>query len=294
MFAGLEGKKMCRFVVYKGREMFMSDLLTKSEQSLIRQSFKARERKEPLNGDGFGVGWYTPDVDATPCVFTSITPAWSNRNLHHLAEKIRSGCFFAHVRAATSGLLVSEVNCHPFQYRQFLWMHNGSVGQFDKIKRRLRESLADEVYNFIQGTTDSEHTFAVFLNEMLGHLEDYSTETLQEAVLSTIHRLDTWTREAGVDRSSYYNFALTDGNSTIVSRYVSNPNDEAATLYISSGERFESHEGVYHMVPSRRDPQAIIIASEPLTDTRSDWQPVPKNHLITITPELHIQMTPIQ
>ncbi len=33
---------MCRFLVYKGREMFMSDLLTKSAQSLIQQSFKAR------------------------------------------------------------------------------------------------------------------------------------------------------------------------------------------------------------------------------------------------------------
>jgi len=128
---------MCRFLVYKGRTITMSDLLTKSEQSLIMQSFKARERKEPLNGDGFGVGWYTPEIDPTPCVFTSTTPAWSNRNLHRLSEKIRSNCFFAHVRAATQGFIISEVNCHPFQYQQFLWMHNGSIRGFDKIKRRL-------------------------------------------------------------------------------------------------------------------------------------------------------------
>jgi hypothetical protein len=33
-----------------------------------------------LNGDGFGIGWFSPDerreVDPSPCVFTSITPAW--------------------------------------------------------------------------------------------------------------------------------------------------------------------------------------------------------------------------
>lgn len=33
-----------------------------------------------LNGDGFGIGWYSMeeqrDKDPTPCVFTSITPAW--------------------------------------------------------------------------------------------------------------------------------------------------------------------------------------------------------------------------
>lgn len=30
---------MCRFLVYKGREIFMSDLLIKPEQSLILQSY---------------------------------------------------------------------------------------------------------------------------------------------------------------------------------------------------------------------------------------------------------------
>ena len=85
---------MCRFLVYKGRDMFMSDLLIRAEQSLIQQSFKSREREEPLNGDGFGVGWYAPEIDPTPCVFTSIQPAWSNRNLYRIAEKVKSNLFF--------------------------------------------------------------------------------------------------------------------------------------------------------------------------------------------------------
>ena len=34
-----------------------------------------------LNGDGFGIGWFSPDhssprTDPSPCVFTSVTPAW--------------------------------------------------------------------------------------------------------------------------------------------------------------------------------------------------------------------------
>lgn len=66
---------MCRFVVYKGRELLMADLLTRPKHSLIKQSYDARERREPLNGDGFGVGWYAPELDPTPCIFTSVTPA---------------------------------------------------------------------------------------------------------------------------------------------------------------------------------------------------------------------------
>lgn len=36
-----------------------------------------------------------------PCIFKSISPAWSNANLTRLAEKIRSPLVFAHVRAST-------------------------------------------------------------------------------------------------------------------------------------------------------------------------------------------------
>lgn len=140
----------------------MSDLITKSEQSLIRQSFKARERAEPLNGDGFGVGWYMPEIDPTPCVFNDLRPAWANRNLHRLSEKIRSTCLFAHVRVASKGSTVSELNCHPFQYDRFLWMHNGGVADFPKIKRRLRENLSDEYYDFIQG----HHGFRAYFRDV--------------------------------------------------------------------------------------------------------------------------------
>jgi hypothetical protein len=60
-------------------------------RSIIKQSYDAKERKQDpslpmhlgfgnLNGDGFGIGWFSPDerreADPSPCVFTSITPAW--------------------------------------------------------------------------------------------------------------------------------------------------------------------------------------------------------------------------
>lgn len=284
---------MCRFLAYRGREVFMSDLLVKSEQSLILQSYKARERKEPLNGDGFGAGWYETEVDPTPCVFTSTTPAWSNRNLHRLAEKIRSTCVFAHVRAASPGSYVSEFNCHPFQHEQFLWMHNGSIAQFEKIKRPLRESLRDRYYNLIQGTTDSEHAFAVFLNLLHERVGDYSVEDLHDAMAATIRQLLEWQRQAGIDGPSYLNFAVTDGVSVVASRYVSDPEAEPPSLYIARGERFEIVDGKYRMNPMLQQPRAVIVASEPLSEERADWEPVPGNHIVVVTPELHVRLHPL-
>ena len=77
--------------------------------------------------DGFGLGWYdaysADDERNTPCIFQAITPAWSNRNLHRLAEKLKSRLVFAHVRASTLGV-VSEPNCecsHLFSHWCVAW-----------------------------------------------------------------------------------------------------------------------------------------------------------------------------
>ncbi len=281
---------MCRFLVYRGRDISMSDLLLKTEQSLIMQSYKARERKEPLNGDGFGVGWYAHEIDPIPCVYNSIQPAWSNRNLFRLAEKIRSSCFFAHVRAATAGSYVSEFNCHPFQYERFLWMHNGRIAGFPRIKRILRESLDDPFYDFIQGTTDSEHAFAVFLNKLGNDISDYSINDLADAMLATIDQIKDWQQRAGIDEPSSLNFALSDGYNILVSRYGSQPENEAPqSLYLSTGDRFEIRDGSYRMLGSEGKLNAVIIASEPLTADRSDWQPVETNQLLLVSSELHLR-----
>jgi glutamine amidotransferase len=92
---------MCRFVLYLGPRARLSSLIVDPGHSLIRQSVHSREREEPLNGDGFGIGWYAKDLSVEPAVFRSITPAWNNRNLQNLARVVASDCVLAHVRAAT-------------------------------------------------------------------------------------------------------------------------------------------------------------------------------------------------
>ena len=68
---------MCRLLAYKGPPVILDDLLYEPEHSIIKQSYDAREMEEPLNGDGFGVGWYAPRLSKNPAVFTSVRPAWN-------------------------------------------------------------------------------------------------------------------------------------------------------------------------------------------------------------------------
>ncbi|CAI4725237.1 AEL_collapsed_G0046410.mRNA.1.CDS.1 [Saccharomyces cerevisiae] len=163
---------MCRFLIFKGKQPIrLSHLLTRPAHSIINQSFDSRlrlDRRRPMNGDGFGVAYYPLDTELSedgPCLFKAITPAWNNQNLSTLAEKTKSDLVFAHVRASTYGVL-SETNCHPFTYHSLCFMHNGGISNFKGIKRKLLNHIKDEYLNFIQGSTDSECAFALFLDTL--------------------------------------------------------------------------------------------------------------------------------
>lgn len=281
---------MCRFVGYIGSKILLADLITRPENSLIRQSYKARERIEPINGDGFGIGWYVPKIKTEPGIFKSITPAWSNRNLSNLAEHIESGCFFAHVRAASPGMLVSEINCHPFRFGRLLWMHNGTIEGFNLIKRILRRSLPDYLYQSVEGTTDSEHAFAVFLNLLGEKTEKLSAACLANGLVKTVWQFEEWAREAGITKPSIYNFAVTDGENIATVRYVSDPETEPITLYFSKPGKYQCCNGEAKIVDCCREESGIIIASERLTNESSDWIRVAPNHVVTIDSQLNVNV----
>jgi predicted glutamine amidotransferase len=190
-------------------------------------------------------------------------------------------------------MAVTEMNVHPFSYDRFMWMHNGSIAGFHLMRRRLRESLKDEFYNMIQGTTDSEHAFAVFLNSLQVPFGEASGDDLRRALTETITRLNEWTHEANITEPSYYNFAVTDGRAFIVSRYCSAAGIAGASLHYSRGLRFEClPDGVcdMHNVPDDEQAAAVIISSERLTDDESDWPDVPDNHTVTVLPDLSVKV----
>jgi predicted glutamine amidotransferase len=284
---------MCRFICYLGPDLLVADLLYKPTNSLVLQSYRAKERTEPLNGDGFGIGWYAPDVGPVPATFVCLTPAWSNQNLRSLAEHVRAPCFFGHIRAASPGMRVTETNCHPFQVGRYLWMHNGVVGGFSKIRRRLRGSLPDRLCDLIQGTTDSEHAFMLFLS-MLGDHEPSEVAELAGAMTETIVRLEHLRLEAGIDEPSFCNFAVTDGRNLVATRYVSDTRREAISLYVSSGRRYVADGERTRLVCACASECSAIVASEPLTDTPGDWIRIAPNHIVAAGADRAVTVEPIR
>src|ERR1043165_5650753 len=144
---------MCRWMAYSGSPIALEEILFKPQHSLIDQSLHSKLGVETTNGDGFGVGWY---VDPTrPGVFRGTGPAWNNRNLANISHDVVAPIFLAHIRAST-GTPVQETNCHPFRFENWLWMHNGAIAEFHRLRRDLMLAVDPELFPSIEGSTDSE------------------------------------------------------------------------------------------------------------------------------------------
>src|SRR5699024_10836188 len=207
---------MCRLLAYKGPSVILDDLLYESEHSIIKQSYNAMEMDEPLNGDGFGVGWYARPLSPEPAVLASVRPAWNNQNLQYMAPKIESDCVFAHVRSASVGS-VNELNCHPFHHKNFLMMHNGGVENFEEIRRPLLARLSDARFRAIEGQTDSEHIFALFLEHLPGQ-DRPSLAHYSDPLRQTVEDLAELKQLYGLQASSSLNLLITDGSRMVGSR----------------------------------------------------------------------------
>ncbi|MBW4497120.1 MAG: ergothioneine biosynthesis protein EgtC [Oscillatoria princeps RMCB-10] len=257
---------MCRLLGYLGPPIQLDYLLYKPEHSLIAQSYQPREMTAGLlNADGFGIGWYHPQRDTDPFTYKNTLPIWSDINLPQLSRYIESGCAIANVRSATPGQAVDLSNCQPFRHGKILGTHNGFIQNFRfSLYRPIRERLSETAYQRIEGTTDSEHIFALLTDELTaaGTLENALRETLK--VLGELAKYHQTCVSA--------NLLLSDGHKLVASRFAT----RAAV------------PSLYWLRDDPTFPNAVIIASEPLF--AGSWNRCPEQSIISVGENLDIQI----
>jgi glutamine amidotransferase len=275
---------MCRWLAYYGDPIPIEILVLDRQHSLIDQSLHSRDTgADPTNGDGFGVGWYS-ELGGMPGMYKSIMPAWNDRNLRELATHISSPLFFAHVRAST-GTPVQESNSHPFRYGRWLFMHNGFVREFSRVRRDLLLGVDPELFPNIEGSGDTEVLFHLAL-----------TFGLQDDPLTAIERMAGFVEEVGHNHGVEYPLKMTvatsDGTRIIAARYSSDGNP--GSLYFSTDMRTLKalHPEIKELQGLSDESRAIV--SEPLGDVVGAWNAVPPSTIGIVQPgqdELY-QFTP--
>lgn len=246
---------MCRWIAYRGRTIPLEHYITEPAHSLVSQSIKALESTASTNGDGFGLGWYGDHPE--PGRFREVQPAWSDENLRYLCRHLTSHLFFAHVRAAT-GTPITRPNCHPFACGKWLFMHNGYVGDWARLRRPIEALIPDELYPSRSGTTDSEALFLAILGQgLMASAEARDPITATARALARVTEL-----VGGIDDGHPFRFtaALADGRDLYAFRYAAN--DAANSMYY------------------RQSADGVVVVSEPLDKEHESWTPVPDNSVV--------------
>jgi glutamine amidotransferase len=282
---------MCRFTLYLGPTIRLSALVVEPAHSIIDQSFHSRSQEEPLNGDGFGIAWYAPAMSAEPALFRSVTPAWNNANLLELARVVESPVILAHVRAATKHGGQSEANCHPFRHGPLAFMHNGDIGGFPRLRRALLQSLGDAAFDVVHGNTDSEHLFALVVDE-LPRATGAGAARLANALEAAIARVVALARAAGVDEPSYLNVALSDGECAVACRYTTEADYDGESLYVHTGRLYVCSAGVCRMLAPARGRGCVLVSSEPLSDD-DGWDLLPRNSFVLVDGDGNVHTRPV-
>lgn len=252
---------MCRLLAYLGEPIQGDRLLLEPVHSLEVQSYQPKEMTAGLlNADGFGIGWYHPIKDDFPYTYKNLLPIWSDLNLPQISRSFDSHCVLAYVRSATPGLSVDLGNCQPFTEQKMMFIHNGYINNFRQtLYRPIRSQLKDELYQKIHGTTDSEHLFALILNQ--------DQDSLENAIVMALKQLTILADRHKTHFSA--NIVISDGKQLWATRYAHNA--PVPTLYFL------------------KELGGITLASEPLD--AAPWESLPEQSLIIINEhrDLHIQ-----
>ncbi|MEM6447506.1 MAG: ergothioneine biosynthesis protein EgtC [Cyanobacteria bacterium P01_D01_bin.123] len=253
---------MCRLIAYVGPDVPLARVVSDPEHSLVVQSYQPQEMTRGLlNADGFGVGWYSAHLNE-PCLYANTLPIWNDVNLPRLGKHVRSPLIFASVRSATPGLAVDLSNCQPYTHNRWMGMHNGYIENFrHTLMRPIRQTLRDDYYRAVLGSTDSEHLFALWLHYRHGLPETLAS--MREALHRTLAQIATWMQEDRLQAS--LNLLFTDGNTLVASRFALHT--PAPTLYYASDDPAFPH--------------AVVVASEPPYGG-DRWHAVPDGTILSV------------
>ena len=265
---------MCRYLAYLGPPRLLSEVIHKPPNSLVHQASASTKSLTRINADGFGVGWYAPDVSLEPAVFKSTSPVWNNYNLGSIAGKIRSPAIVGHVRAAKSYDPVNRENCHPFARGRLLWMHNGDIPGRSRLARQVAKTADDTLMAMIRGNTDSEMAFTVFLTHLEKPLaRSPGVEELAAAMEETLRGLVAWHLAARETRPLELNFCVTDGASLVATRYALSE-ASAPSLYWYEGGNAVG--------------ESVTVASEPLYPEDA-WRELAEGEMLLVQADLTVK-----
>src|SRR5437660_1244568 len=223
-------------------------------------ALRVQSREHP---DGWGVGWYE---DGTPRVVRSLTPAHGDADFEKLSQFVSAQTVVAHVRKASVGRVAQE-NTHPFQRGAWLFAHNGTVPDWDKVRGPLEALIDPSLREALHGETDSERCFLLFLSRLRRRCSPDEADAQSAAV--ALAETAAAVRQIAAEAST--TFLATDGRVMVACR-------RGRTLFVSSAD------GEYVAIASEEP-------GEPPPGGQRAWRLLPEDALVAVDPDLRLSVS---
>ncbi|MCJ1310456.1 hypothetical protein MMC25_004120 [Agyrium rufum] len=263
-------------------------------------------RNRLFNVDGFGVSWYTPartdfglGSGLRPALYKTAQPPLHDLNFQSICANTATKCCFAHIRSATATPIVA-VNNHPFVFGRHAIMHNGVVADFLSISREICKLLDDDTYANIDGGTDSEHFAALYMTFLTGGSgkeaweRQYSVSEMRDALHKALGTVIETQKAILGDKAAAnsLNVAVTDGSQLVAIRARNHQVEQPPSLYYSTtagitlNRKYPDHPDGSENPHAQKDPSEhgshVIVASEPSTYKKEEWELIEKNHCVLV------------
>jgi glutamine amidotransferase len=223
-------------------------------------ALRVQSREHP---DGWGLGWYE---NGAPRVVRSLTPAHGDEEFEKLSHYVAAPTILAHVRKASVGRVAPE-NTHPFQRGAWLFAHNGTIPEWDRVRAPLEAQIDPSLRAALHGETDSERCFFLFLTRLRRRcdVDAADVESAAAALAETVAAVKELAEPAATT------FIATDGRLMIACR-------RGRTLFVSSAN------GEYAAFASE-DP------GEPPPGGKRAWLLLPENALVAVDTDLRLRVS---
>ncbi|KZS87534.1 N-terminal nucleophile aminohydrolase [Sistotremastrum niveocremeum HHB9708] len=285
-------------------------------------------RNKFFNADGLGVAWYGTtalefgDADGPrPTLYKIVKQPLLDPNFHSICANTSTRALFAHIRFASGSTAITETNNHPFVLGRWSFMHNGSIAEFQKIKKLMSLEASDKIFeDFVKGTTDSEYLAAIVFSYVAqetgdwGLEEDHDVVLVKKCVERAISKVIEFQKSVLPQRGiplplppNSLNLALTSGTQLLTCRFRNHPTEQPPSLYYSTtagvvlNRKYPGHPDGKHLESlgkgELKDPEEhgshLIVASEPSTYDEKHWELIGKNEWVYVGVDMELKKEPM-
>ncbi len=225
----------------------------------VRPVFDGLRKLAAEHKDGWGVASFP---ESGKWVETGILSAAQCDRFNQLGD-LTTQAMLVHIRLASVGS-VHERNTHPFSAGPWVFMHNGTLKNFERARSALEAEIAPQYRAQLRGETDSERCFGLFrtyLEERTGF------DDVTQALSRTFRTVEAICDDQHEGKRSAMNFLVSDGLRVFATR-------RDRPLFTTS-----------------RPDLSAIASSELIPDVT--WNQVDDDNLVTIDEALNIRVRPI-